>query len=480
MIQIERFNQTYIKVHCGDDIARELSDYFTFEVPGARFIPSVKNKKWDGKIKLFNSGTHHIYAGLIDYVRDFAKQNNYDVELLSDFSDEDDSDVGVFINSLGLTKQPRDYQLAAFQHAITKRRSLLLSPTASGKSLIIYLICRYYNLKTLLIVPTTSLVHQMYSDFEEYGFDSKSNCHMIFSGQEKEEDKQIFISTWQSIHTLPKKWFQQFDCVIGDEAHLFKAKSLTSIMQNLSNCKYRFGFTGTLDGSQTHKLVLEGLFGTVKKVTTTSELIEQKFLSEFKIKSIVLNYDDETRQLLKKATYQDEMDFLVNHPPRNKFLCNLALSLTGNSLILYQYVDKHGKAIYDEIKSKASDRKVYFVSGEIDGQTRDDIRRAVEVETGSIIVASYGTFSTGVNITNLHNVVFASPSKSRIRNLQSIGRALRLGDRKEKACLYDVADDLQWKQRRNHTLNHFVERIKIYNEEKFEYKIYQIPLKGQK
>jgi superfamily II DNA or RNA helicase len=478
MIQIEKFNETYNKVHCSDDIARELSDYFTFEVPGARFIPSVKARKWDGKIRLFNSGTHHIYAGLIEYVEDFAKQNNYPCERLTDFTDEVIENVSDVIGSFDLTKEPRDYQLAAFAHAVRKRRALLLSPTASGKSLIIYMLCRYYNVKTLLVVPTTSLVYQMYSDFEEYGFDSKSNCHMIFSGQEKDVDKQIYISTWQSIYKLPKKWFDQFECVIGDEAHLFKANSLTTIMKNLGNCKYRFGFTGTLDGSQTHKLVLEGLFGTVKKVTTTSELIEQKHLSEFRIKAIILDYDEETRQLIKKATYQDEMDFLVNHQPRNKFICNLALSLKGNTLVLYQYVDKHGKAIYDEIKNKADNRKVYFVSGTISGSDRDDIRRAVELETDSIIVASYGTFSTGVNIKNLHNIIFASPSKSRVRNLQSIGRGLRLGDRKERACLYDIADDLSWKQRRNHTLNHFVERVKIYNEEKFEYKTYNIPLKG--
>jgi len=478
MIQIEKFNETYNKVHCSDDIARELSDYFTFEVPGARFIPSVKARKWDGKIRLFNSGTHHIYAGLIEYVEDFAKQNNYSCERLTDFTDEVIENVSDVVDSFELTKEPRDYQLAAFAHAVRKRRALLLSPTASGKSLIIYMLCRYYNVKTLLVVPTTSLVYQMHSDFKEYGFDSENNCHMIFSGQEKDVDKQIFISTWQSIYKLPKKWFDQFECVIGDEAHLFKANSLTTIMKNLGNCKYRFGFTGTLDGSQTHKLVLEGLFGTVKKVTTTSELIEQKHLSEFRIKAIVLGYEDETRQLIKKATYQDEMDFLVNYPPRNKFICNLAISLKGNTLVLYQYVDKHGKTIYDEIKNKAVDRQVYFVSGTISGSDRDDIRRAVELETDSIIVASYGTFSTGVNIKNLHNIIFASPSKSRVRNLQSIGRGLRLGDRKERACLYDIADDLSWKQSKNHTLNHFVERIKIYNEEKFEYKTYNIPLKG--
>lgn len=481
MIQIEHFNETYIKLRCDDSISQELSDYFTFEVPGARFNPLVKKKKWDGKIRLFNTASHHIYAGLLDYVKEFAKQNDYPVELLSNFADDielSDEDLASFFTSLGLSKSPRDYQIAAFKHAIKKRRSLLLSPTASGKSLMIYLICRYYGLKTLLIVPTTSLVHQMYSDFEEYGFDSESNCHRIFSGQEKDEDKQIYISTWQSIYNLPRKWFDKFDVVIGDEAHLFKAKSLSGIMQNLADCKYRFGFTGTLDGSQTHKLVLEGLFGTVKKVTSTAELIEQKYLSSFKIKAVILKYADHYRKMLGAAPYKDEISFLVNHQPRNQFISNLAIGMKGNTLILYQYVDKHGRTIYDLIKSKAGDRKVYFVSGEISGEDRDVIRRAVELETGSIIVASYGTFSTGVNITNLHNIIFASPSKSRIRNLQSIGRGLRKGNKKEKAVLIDIADDLQWKQRRNYTLNHLIERIKIYNEEKFEYKTFSIELKG--
>lgn len=480
MIQIERYNESYNKIHCDDNIAQELSDYFTFEVPGARFIPAVRKKKWDGKIRLFNSGTHHIYAGLIDYVKEFAKQNDYEVSLLSDFSDEEsDVDLEVFFNSINLTKTPRDYQIAALSHAIRKRRSLLLSPTASGKSLIIYLLARYYNKKTLLIVPTTALVHQMYRDFQDYGFDSDSNCHVIYSGQEKDVDKQIYISTWQSIYNLPRKWFEQFDVVIGDEAHLFAAKSLSSIMQNLSNCRYRFGFTGTLSGSKTHKLVLEGLFGTVKKVTTTSDLIEQKHLSDFKVKAILLKYDDQYRKLIKDQTYQKEIEFLISHQPRNEFICKLASQLKGNTLILYQYVDKHGKAIYDLLtKYVAESVPTYFVSGEMRGEDRDSIRRNLELETCSITVASYGTFSTGINITNLHNVVFASPSKSRIKVLQSIGRGLRKGSGKDKAVLFDIADDIQWKQRRNYTLNHFIERIRIYNEEKFEYKTYTIDLKG--
>jgi superfamily II DNA or RNA helicase len=327
-------------------------------------------------------------------------------------------------------------------------------------------------------VPTTSLVSQLASDFADYGFESDRYVHRIFAGQDKQTDKPITISTWQSIYKLDKKYFEQFDVVIGDEAHLFKSTSLASIMSKLYRCRYRFGFTGTLDGTQTHRLVLEGLFGVVKKVTTTSELIEQKHLAEFDIKAIVLKYPDEIKKMLKDASYQDEIDFIVRNDSRNRFIKNLALSLdNGNTLLLFQYVEKHGKVLYDMIKNDAGDRKVFFVSGEVDGEEREQIRKIVETEQNAIIVASYGTFSTGVNIRNLHNIIFSSPSKSRIRNLQSIGRGLRKSETKTSSTLYDIADDLTWKSKKNHTLLHFIERINIYNEEKFVYKIYTVGLK---
>jgi len=276
---------------------------------------------------------------------------------------------------------------------------------------------------------------------------------------------------------MPRDFFSSFQVVIGDEAHLFKAKSLTSIMDKLVDCNYRFGFTGTLDGTQTHKLVLEGIFGPVRKVITTKELIDKKHLAEFMIKGIVLSYPEEVRKMMSRANdYQSEMDYIVRLDARNKFIKNLALSLEGNTLLLFQFVDKHGKILFDMISKECKDRKVYFVSGSVSGDEREEIRKVIENERSAIIVASYGTFSTGVNIKNLHNIIFASPSKSRIRNLQSIGRGLRKGNDKVAATLYDIADDISWKSRKNYTLLHFMERIKIYNEEKFKYKIYKVNL----
>jgi superfamily II DNA or RNA helicase len=317
----------------------------------------------------------------------------------------------------------------------------------------------------------------MYKDFESYGFDSEKYCHMIYSGKDKETSKPIVITTWQSIYNLPDQWFNKYNAVIGDEAHLFKAKSLIKILSNMHNCKYRFGFTGTLDGTQTHRLVLEGLFGPVKNITTTKDLIDQKYLSDFKIKCLVLKYPDDDCKLIYKKKYKEEVDFLVSSTKRNRFIKNLSVSLKGNTLLLFQYIEKHGKILYDLIQSEAQDdRKVYFVHGGVEAEDRENIRMLVEMENDAIIIASYGTFSTGVNIKNLHNIIFASPSKSRIRNLQSIGRGLRLGDNKTGCVLFDISDDLIHNSRKNYSLQHFIERIKVYNDEKFKYKMYSVKL----
>jgi superfamily II DNA or RNA helicase len=476
ILRVSKLNEVYVKIDCEPSTAYELNDYFTFDVPGAKFMPAYKNKMWDGKIRLFNAMTLTLYTGLIAYLEKFCEARNYKIEFDENFSKESFSikEAKDFAATLNTKFPPRDYQLEAFIHAVRERRGLLLSPTASGKSFIIYLLTRYYNRKTLIVVPTTSLIHQMASDFRDYGFTGE--IHKIYSGQDKVTDKQVVITTWQSIYKEKKNWFDEYEVVIGDEAHNFKAKSLTSILTKMENCKYRFGFTGSLDGTQTHKLVLEGLFGPVRKVATTAKLIEDKHLSEFQIKAIVLEYPKDIRQMIARANdYQAEMDYIVRNEARNKFIKNLTLSLEGNTLLLFQFIEKHGKPLYDMI-SKEADCPVFFVYGGVDGEERERIRMIVKENKKSIIVASYGTFSTGVNIPNIENIIFGSPSKSRIRNLQSIGRGLRKAEGKEIATLFDIADDISWKESKNYTLLHFMERIKIYNEEKFKYKIYKVTL----
>ena len=482
---ISKKNEVYVRVETEPNIARELSDFFTFEVPGARFMPTYRKRIWDGKIRLYNMMNGEIYLGLIPYIQEFAKRNDIDIEYKGDLNATQSSfTYGVcksFIGNIkpksnGKSIQLRDYQTDAVVHAIRNNRSLLLSPTASGKSLIIYLLSRWYESNRILIlVPTTSLVEQMYTDFLDYGY-LESKMQKIYQGYTKDISSEVTISTWQSLYKMPRKFFEQFGCILGDEVHLFKAKSLTNIMNKMHMTKYRHGFTGTLDGTQTHRLILEGLFGSVNKVTSTKELMEKKTLAKLKIKCIVLQYPDVDCKFMKDQNYQDEVDLIVRDERRNKFILNLTTHLKGNTLVLFQFVEKHGAVLYDMMKDL--NRKVFYVHGGTDTQTREEIREITENEKNAIIVASYGTFSTGINIRNLHNVVFSSPSKSRIRVLQSIGRGLRTTNDKTGATLIDIADDFTWKSKQNFTLRHFMERINIYNEEEFDYTIKNLKIEG--
>ena len=479
-------NDVHLVVDADEDVRRDLGSHFTFEVPGAKFMPSVRNRRWDGKIRLFSYTNGQIYTGLYPYLLNWCKEN--DVEIV-DRTDIKDASVDIelvdsFISKLKIPFKVRDYQKSAFIYSMVKSRCLLLSPTASGKSLIIYLMIRFNllrlkeeeNNKILIVVPTTSLVEQLYKDFKDYGYDSLKNVHRIYQGHEKESNKRVYISTWQSIYKQDKRWFEQFGMVVGDEAHLFKAVSLTKIMSRLENCKYRIGLTGTLDDSKTHKLVLEGLFGAVNKIVSTTELQEKQHLAQLKIHCLVLKHEKMSIDFLRGKTYQEEMDFLVSNTKRNNYIRNLCLGLTGNSLCLFQYVEKHGMILKQLIEEKNYGKQVFFVYGGVEAEEREKIRALTEKSNNAIIIASYGTFSTGINIRNLHNIVFSSPSKSRIRNLQSIGRGLRLKDNKSMAHLYDISDDLSYQEEENYTLSHFRERINIYNEEGFDYDIHNVEL----
>ena len=447
-------------------------------------MPQYRNKYWDGKIRLFDSRKNELYVGLIDKVISFCNRQGYTYEFegnkfyglpIEENALVSPEGVADYMKSISVHK-PRGYQIKGVYDALRHNRKLLISPTASGKSLMIYSLVRYFENKDkniLIVVPTTSLVEQMHKDFQDYGWDADAYCHKIYSGREKITDQPVVITTWQSIYKLEKSFFERFDVVIGDEAHLFKSKSLVGIMTKLLDCKYRFGFTGTLDGTQTHKWVLEGLFGPSYKIISTDDLMTKGYLSKLNIKILTLKHPPQ-----KFEKYEDEIQYLIGHNQRNNFIKNLALDQKGNTLVLYSRVEAHGALLFDLInKYKEETRRCFFVHGGVDTEDRELVRSITEQEENAIIIASYGTFSTGINIKRLHNVIFASPSKSRVRNLQSIGRVLRKGDNKVKATLFDIADDITYNSSKNYTLNHLMERVKIYNEENFNYEILNIPLK---
>jgi hypothetical protein len=298
IIKISKINEAYVKIFCEPSISAELSEYFSFFVPGYNFTPAFRNKTWNGKIYLYNKQTSQIYCGLINYIESFAKERNYTIiydDKVLQTTSFSIHEAKEYANSLQIQSRnkdidARDYQIEAFAYCIRNRRQMLISPTASGKSLIAYLITRYMtdqNKKGLIIVPTTSLVEQLYSDFQDYstknGWSVEDNIHRIYSGREKSSDKLVTISTWQSLYTLPKQYFN-YEWVIGDEAHNFKAKSLTTIMTNLDKASLRIGMTGTLDGTK-----------CIDANTLVTTIQGKKKIKNLTKNDFVLSYNEKTK-----------------------------------------------------------------------------------------------------------------------------------------------------------------------------------------
>lgn len=483
---INKIDETYVHVTGNPGVKIELKEALTFEVPNSKFMKGKKGNRrmvnWDGKISLLNLLTGRVYAGLVPFIQKFADDKGYSIHVdeeittKTDISEEDVENL--FDEHLTNEKiVPRDYQIRAVHKALQNNRQLILSPTSSGKSLIIYIISKYHQLhdrKILLIVPTIGLVKQMESDFLDYNPDHGMTVHTITAGKEKTSTADVTISTWQSIFRQDESFFQAFDVVIGDEAHGHAAKSIVSIMENLTNAKYRYGTTGTLQGEKANMLVIEGLTGEIYQAIKTKQLMDRGQAAQLNINVLILNHNEQNCKAINQKDYRKEIDWLVSYPKRNKYITSLASNLKGNTLVLFQYVDLQGNDLYKMISEACPNKTVHYVAGSTDIDTREEIRLEVTDSTDNIIVASYGVFKAGVNIKSLDNLIFASPLKSRITNLQSIGRILRLNDGKTKATLYDIGDNLKVGKRTNFALRHMFQRLEIYKEEQFNYKVYQI------
>jgi len=487
-VVIEQIDNVYNRVVCNKGILHELIEEFAFHPPGYKHMPKYKAGVWDGLIYMINQWNHTFYVGITKHIADYAKSRGYTCtykettevtvprETVMTYAEN------LHLHSDGNPITPRAHQYLGLYHILNTKRAVLLSPTASGKSLSIYMGLRYLQdvtgvKKTLIVVPTTSLTNQMKSDFADYssknGWDAEKNCHLVYAGQDKHTDKPITISTWQSIFRMGKKFFEQFDAVFVDEAHTVKATSLVSIMEKCQ-CDYKIGLTGTLDDAEAHTYVIEGLLGPAKVMTTTRKLINKGEIAKLHINAVMFEYADIHRKI--KRNYQDEIKFLLNYPNRNNALANLVGNCKGNSLMLFLKLD-HGELLFKKVSKANPGRKVFLVNGGTAVKDREAIRVLMENETDAIIIASYGVFSTGINIKNIHHVILASPTKSKIRVLQSIGRGLRLHHSKERLVVWDIADDLSWKKRENYSLIHFIKRMRIYIREEFDYSMVKIKLR---
>lgn len=288
---------------------------------------------------------------------------------------------------------------------------------------------------------------------------------------------KVVCSTWQSVYKQPGQWFNQFDAVIGDEAHLFAAASLSTCMSKMTDVSYRIGTTGTIKDGKVNKLTLEGHFGPVFQVATTRELMDSGRVSELKIKVLLLQYNDENRKFVKLLDYQQELDWIVRNERRNKFIVKLAAAQVGVTLVIFQFVEKHGIVMHKLFQEMFPDKKVYLIHGGIKTEERDRIKDEIEKNTGdSILFASAQSFATGQNLPAISNIIQSSPSKGKIRNLQSIGRGIRLREGKTHCNLFDIADDLSIKKKPNQTLVHCMNRVKIYTAEQFPYKMVPVEI----
>lgn len=504
MIRVLPLNETFVKVQVEDfGVEQEFSEFFTFYAPGYKYAPKYRSGQWDGKIRLFNQRNKQIYKGLIELVIKFAKINHYHLEIDKslrnfdeDFNEEQfiEFSQSLNIHSNGNPIDIRDYQYQACIEGLQKNRGILISPTGSGKSLIMYIIVRWLlecnpEERILIIVPTTMLVEQLFKDFVDYsshnGWLPEEWAQLLYSGKDKMFTKNIMISTWQSLHAMKKNSYDKFRDIVErtntglyDEAHTYKATEVLGTLEQFIHTKRRIGTTGTIDdSSKINELSLIGLMGPIYKVTTTRQLIDEGKLTEIKIKVLKLNYPDEIRKAMRGADYDTEMSFLIGSEARNQVICGIAKKCTGTTLITFALVERHGKVLYEMMQSMVeAGRKVYFVYGGTDKDDREEIRKIVNAEKDSIIIASEKLFSTGVNIPSIANVIFSVPRKSSILVRQTIGRGIRLFDGKDYMTLYDIADDLSVGKNKNVTLRSLDDRMTIYIKDEFEYKVLDVDM----
>lgn len=478
-VTITKINETYCYIDGDPGDIRTLQDDLTFEVPNHKFNPKYRSGQWDGRIRLINGLTHQFYTGLVPELvsRAFKIGIKIDVDPEIRPPKPDLESAQQFLDTLDLEFDPYDFQVEAFFETLKRRRLLVISPTSSGKSLIIFLITKFLNLKTLIICPTVKLVKQMTKDLSEYGIEG--DIHTISEGSDKNTTKQYVVSTWQSIQNEKPAYFNQYDVVFGDEVHKFDSKKIGGIMEKSTDVSYRIGLTGTLKGSKTHELALTGLFGPKIETISYAEMIERGIASEIKIKVLVFNYSDATnKQLPLKHEYRDEDELIRLHDGRNKFIAALADRLNNNVLILFRKIDKHGD-ILNEILQNMS-KPTYYIHG-TNKEHEDTIKEIAETTDGINILASAGVFSTGISIDNIQVGIFANAIKSRIDTIQSIGRLLRKDKKTNSVILYDCADNFErktakYKKEQGYSMRHLEQRLAMYAELGFPYEVVNVQL----
>jgi superfamily II DNA or RNA helicase len=493
MIEIEKINEVKLKIYCSKSQARELRDYLSCYIPNRWFYPKVRAGIWSGKIYFFDARTYTLPTGLLPNFHSFCIEKGYDYkfrfdksELFENIKKEDIEKFSAKLLEKAYTSEGekidlRDYQLEAIHKSIRNKRGVLESATASGKSLILYVFVRLLlahnpDRKFILVVPTINLVSQMYSDFKSYGWeDLDQYVTRMCTGYKPDFDKSILITTWQSIYKKRQSFFEKFNVLLIDECHLAKSYSIKSISEKCINADFRIGTTGTLPTEESDRYNIFGYLGNLIYRVMYNKLIDDGILSKIKIVNLILKYPEKMVIKNKNRGYPEEKETVHTYAKRNDIIRMIFDNMNDgdNTLILCENI-KHLEDIHEYLNDMLPEKYlIENIHGKIKAKEREIIRLAMEKEKNMVLIGSYGTMSTGVNIKKIHNIIFASSYKSKIKVLQSIGRGLRTHKSKKTLILYDLIDDLTWVKRTgrlgcNHIYKHYLDRIKYYKEQRFK------------
>lgn len=475
----------------------QLKISLTKKIEGWRFHPLVKKRVWDGNISFIKR--NKIPSGLWKEVVDICKEYDFKLSMngITDLFNTDitESEFIDWVNDFFKDSEikPRDYQIDAAFKILKYKRCLAELATSAGKTLISFMVVAYMmdklnKKKILFIVPNVSLVLQATGDFEEY---NKSRIQLkiqqIYSGVKIRPSSNIVIGTYQSLVKKDEEYFSQFDVVMVDETHKAKANSIQKIMDKCWHCDYRFGLSGTIPKRGTvNRLSLMSAMGPLVTQVKANYLQDEGYIAKCKVLQIHMDYATVAQKesfaflsknpIDKQRLFSLEQNFINENEKRLDFVCQVVKKSTSNSLVLFHKI-AYGEKLYQKLRS-ITDKKVYYVDGSINADLREEFKRRMEKNDDVIIVASYGTFSTGISIKNIHNIFFTESFKSEVIIRQSIGRGLRQHHSKDIVKIYDFIDDFRYKDDEldwmNYIYRHGQERRKIYKEEKFPFELQNI------
>tara|TARA_B100000900_G_scaffold412619_1_gene434788 strand:- start:4624 stop:6126 length:1503 start_codon:yes stop_codon:yes gene_type:complete len=493
-------NKQFLRVDEATELELEqLNISLTKRIDSWRFNPLVKRGVWDGYISYFKDNKW-IPSGLWRYVYNVCKEYKFDLKIdgVTELFDKNISAEWFEKYALELFKgseiTPRDYQIEAAYNILKFRKCLSELATSAGKTLISFLTVAYLleqekAKKILFIVPNVSLVVQATEDFNDYNFANRINIKVqqIYSGQKIREGRNVVIGTYQSLVKKGKEYFDQFDAVIIDECHKMKSQSIKTILSKCVNAEYRYGLSGTIPKEGTlDRLTLMAYTGPLISEVNAYFLQQEGYIANCKVKVIEMDYAPESaknaftemahNKYENKDVFQLEQNYVINSEPRLDFICKVIGKIPRNSLILFHRIE-HGKKIYEKLRQETN-KQVYYVDGGIDKDVREEFKKKMEKGDDVAIVASYGTFSTGISIKKIHNIFFTESFKSEVIIRQSIGRGLRQHHSKSNVLIIDFVDDLCTEEWKNYLMKHSKTRQKIYREQRFEYEVKKFQFEG--